>query len=225
MRISISAAVCALAMVATASTASAESIIFSNLNDDQALSGGYFFGWEQENDEDVPQSVSWRAIEFQAQRTANLNSITMPLMWHQAAPSRGSGELQIVLYSSEDGLPGTSIESFTRTGTSLPELTRFDSILHPQLQAGKSYFLAAQSLGYLEGEWFIAASGPHLSTAIREGFNFQLGPWHPIATTETSAFRLAGDQIATPEPATLLLLVGGLAGLWRRREQLRRSPL
>jgi hypothetical protein len=90
--------------------------------------------------------------------------------------------------------------------------------LHPQLNAGEMYFLAAQSIGYLEGEWFIGRSGPHLQTAIREGFDFQLQPWHPMDTIETSMFRLSGDPIATPEPGTVLLLTSGLVGLWRRRQ-------
>ncbi|MFL5638297.1 MAG: PEP-CTERM sorting domain-containing protein [Gemmatimonadaceae bacterium] len=219
MRLSISVAACVFGMAMGAKSASADSIIFSNLNEANPSPGGYFFGWFQENDEDIPQSESWRALQFEAQVTANLDSITMPVTWHQAAPARGTGSLQIVLYSSDNGLPGTEIESFTRTGESSSPLTQFDSVLHPQLRAGEMYFLAAQSTGYLEGEWFLATSGPHLQTAIRDGFDFHLQPWHQRDTVSTSAFRVTGDPLATPEPATLLLVSGGLVALWRRRSQ------
>lgn len=211
------------------SPASAESIIFSNLGpgDSFNTSVAWIFGWSQENDEDVPQSVFWRAMQFEAQTTATLQTITAPIQWDQASPSRGSGTMQLVLYQDRNGLPGTALETITRTGNGgtgspHPSLVSFESIVHPQLVAGLTYFLAAQTTGFAEGEWWGTADG-NVAAPHQFGFNFDIGPWQPGVVNPGAAFRLTGDQgpAPVPEPGTGLLLLGGLGALLRAR---RRPP-
>jgi hypothetical protein len=96
---------------------------------------------------------------------------------------------------------------------------RSDSILHPELQAGTRYWLAALGTGELLAAWYINDTG-----ASRFGaYIGNVDTWHRSPDPQmAAAFRIEGDAITSPAPSSLVMAgVGGLMCLgytWRRRK-------
>ena len=213
---------CLLMLGAVPAHASADSIIFNSFGpgDSFSTTRAYFFGYFFPSD-DTPESVHWRAMPFVAQETATLQTVTLPIQRNEFAVPPGPGALQVVLYTDNNGLPGSVLESFTYAGSTGPRsVLSFDSLARPQLIAGATYFLAAQAAGYAEGEWW--GSFEELGqwwTPFQGGPLSNPGPWGPGASQFRTAFRLTGEAppSPTPEPGSVLLLLTGVAIILGRR--------
>ena len=202
--------------------ASADPIIFNSFGPGDTFSSrnGYFFGYFFPGDE-TPESTHWRAMPFVAQQTATLQNVTLPIQRNEFVAPPGPGALQVVLYADNNGLPGTVLESFTYAGATGPRsVLSFDSVTHPQLIADTTYFLAAQAIGYAEGEWWGSFEEfGEWPTPFQGGSPFNPGPWTPGASNFRTAFRLTGEDAPspTPEPGTVILLLTGAAAIVVRR--------
>jgi hypothetical protein len=203
-------------------------VLFSNLaaNDAYSEQRATFFGFDETRTD--PNLNFSRAMPFVPLATATLTTLEMPLL---TVPLFGhpllDGTLEVNLFESANGLPGTLLESFSSNGIHLPDqLTVFQSTLQPLLQAGSLYFLEARAIGETNGLWYLTVTDP---AAVEPDFRRRgEGPWEVGERNVEAAFRVSGepaDIAPTPEPTTMVLVGAGLAlGAWRRR-QLNRPPL
>jgi hypothetical protein len=202
--------------------ATADQILFSSLAPDDgfATSGVVFGTTENQTDPSINGAF---AFPFVSSETALLSKVEVAVLfpWFTEPWWPGSGSMQVNLFASENGVPGTLLESFTSPGPHLTELAAFDSVLQPQLLAGALYFLETRAVGFANGVWFLRSGDtfPNQPSYARRGD----GPWLLGGTRiyDTAAFRISGESSAvTPEPATIVLLGTGMALVgWRRRRQ------
>jgi hypothetical protein len=134
---------------------------------------------------------------FAAGITANLSDIEIA-MWHAS----GSTAFTLTLTDSSNNV----LESFTGNAPSVSSSTPtviLNSILHPLLQAGQTYTLAATATGDTLDAWEFRSD---------------------TRVVGTSGFLVEGTAVAatTPEPASLalwsLFSLGCAVGAWRRRK-------
>jgi hypothetical protein len=222
MRIQKVAVGCLIWLFTCTSPASADVILFDNLPSVISPFTSYIFG---NNGPD--EGLSWRAMQFIAEDTATLRTVTAPLAWETftTGDGGGTGALRLVLYASAGGLPGEVLEEFIRPGSS-PTMSfqTFESIARPRLVAGVEYFLAAQSLGFVSGEWGALEEELRWVSPSQGGPSYDaLSRWFPGTALRPAALRLTGDPevLVTPEPASGLLLLGGLAAVLRARSKRR----
>ena len=220
-RISIAVLLTTLAVA----PAAADVIFFSNLGpgDSYDQSGATFFGFDRGQEGD-PDSRFARAMPFVPGATGTLGAIELPILFPF---SFHDGNLVVNLFAASDGLPGESLETFTRTepyDDKRPLAFRSDA--KPQLQSGSTYFIEATTTGEADGIWFLSSleqSGP-----VRDVHRFDNGPWQTGTREFTAAFRVTGDAAPIPEPTSMLLLGVGLAAAgvrgWRVRVGLLRAP-
>ncbi|PYX08220.1 MAG: hypothetical protein DMG88_11615 [Acidobacteria bacterium] len=142
----------------------------------------------------------------------------------------GSGQVNdqftLALMSTNGGLPGSILESWSLTTTFHLALCNhcFEtalSTLHPVLQGGTQYWLVVFPSSDMDGGWF--ASNDAQGTSA---FSSDRGKtWTPHANSQMGAFDVRGiSNTAVPEPSTIILLGSGLLGITAARRKTRRAP-
>jgi hypothetical protein len=137
----------------------------------------------------------------------------------------GANEIDLRLYNTVGGQPGTVLESIHASGQ-MPHggdfgsghLVSFDSALHPRLQAGGTYWL----LPFASGDTMVGwnwnnqnRNGPRASSNDGEPIT-----WGVSQRPTEGAFEVNGTPCPAPEPSALVLagvgVVGAAGYLWRR---------
>jgi hypothetical protein len=157
---------------------------------------------------------------FQPSMTGMLAEIDLALSHYI-----GSTVVNMQLMTDNNNMPGTVIESFTLNpttafgtqGVAVPAI----SVLHPILDAQKTYWLILSSDSASANAWYNNSQG-------MVGPRYCSGPVPCFMNTNAlvmpytmAAFDVVDSQILAPEPSTFLLmagaLLGGLAVRLRRR--------
>lgn len=127
----------------------------------------------------------------------------------------------IALMTDGGGFPGTILESFATTPPAgFPAvLVKLDSLLHPLLSAGQTYWIAdLPAVGAFHG-WVFNGLG-------LKGYKFRMNDVDWVDSQSFSpGLRVSGTSAAVPEPSTFIVLstLGALSILGRRRH--RRRPV
>ncbi len=205
-----------LAVASSVTSASADTILFSSLGPGNTFDpmSGTFFGFEP-GEEDSPDRRFARAFAFSPSATAPLAMVELPIVAPCCDP--GAGTVVVNLFGSQGALPGELLESFAIAQPVDLSVIAFNSIVNPLLVAGQTYFLEATTTGTANGTWFATLEGPGLVPP--DVYRIDNGPWLTGPPALYTAFRITGDTPAAPvpEPATVLLVGGGLAAAVLRR--------
>jgi hypothetical protein len=153
------------------------------------------------------------ASGFTAADSGYLTSLQISLL-DTGTPAPGNPILLSLYTNSGSNTFGSLLETFTITSP-LPTLpssaaSELTSVLHPQLTAGASYFLVAESPNNRFAVWQENITGATGLVLAR----YDAGSWSPQSGTSLGGFALNGDTVApVPLPASAWLLISALACL------------
>ncbi len=205
-----------IASLLAASPASADTILYSTLAEADAFRPSRFW---QAHDFDATQGGELQislAMPFTISNPSGaiLRSIELGLEFDPT----GEDFVEADVYNVVNGSPGSPI---TIAGFhDLPFFSTPDQLLpirtHLELAPG-DYFLSIFSTGDIRTVWWQTTAPVFGGWKSVNG-----GPWIAHPDVPTGAFRLIGDAVPAgpvPEPGSLLLLAGGLAGALAARSQ------
>jgi hypothetical protein len=164
-------------------------------------------------------------FQFSPNASVDLATIGVALTRPGGNPATG-GDVDISLYGDVGGLPGTLLESWTVAYSSLPDLdtngvphtggiVTLTAVNTDPLVSGSQYWLVARETQLLTGGWGSAAWAL-TSSALENYITYTTSGSSLGATSTPGAFYVTGEAASssTPEPATVLLLATGLAGVF-----------
>lgn len=201
--VALSTSLAALPVISTADT------IFT----DFAPGNGYIAntGWAVAGSSSPAGANTVTASAFTSAGNYNLIQVDVAVSW-----AGGTNGATLSLDSDSGGVPGSAIETWTLTnlaafGTCCAVATAI-SVAGITLQSGVQYWLAA---GPLDGTTWDAWNYNSTSTSGTLANQIDGGAWNVFPGLTLGAFDVLGTPITapTPEPATLLLFAGGLAGV------------
>jgi hypothetical protein len=191
----LAGAVCAVCLV---SSASADVLL------DTGTPGGAFgyYGF----DVFVGQSV---AVGFTPTQDYAFDDVSLWLMSNDFnAPGR---MLTVSLQTGATAPSGTTLESWNHATTAVgwtPVLETLESVTHPLLSAGQTYWIVAESSepAFVDPVWVAAGNGPSYTVGF---IDFQSSPnWQVGLTSGPPGIVINAAPV--PEPATLALLLLGV---------------
>jgi hypothetical protein len=203
----------------SAPACSADTILYSNLGDGFRASRAWVtHGFDPDQGGDLQISIAM-PFAIPDGRVATVRSIELGLEFDPT----GEDFVQIDVFKALDGRPGPSV---ALAGHDLPFFSTPDRLLtiqtNFQLQPS-DYFLGIRTSGDIRTVWF-QTTAPFFGgwRSVNDG------PWVADPLEPQGAFRLSGafapTPAATPEPASIVLLTSGIAGLLSvRRRRVRRT--
>lgn len=212
-RLGMTAVFAALVALDVASSARA-SVVFDNFAPANAFNGSNFFsiyGGSRNLDlhgEPLPDRDV--AMPFIAAASGAVGTIDVAI---EMLLTTGTNAFDLILLTDSGGHPGAAIESIHRAVTpGNPGVVSVDSLSHPILTAGQSYWLAASVDGMSEMSWFTNLIGDVGPVGVRDA----PADW-VLVDDPRGAFRVLSTT-PIPEPSTLplaLLAAVTLAALTR----------
>jgi hypothetical protein len=125
-------------------------------------------------------------------------------------PDSGSGQFLDVASLSPSTLIGTIMDSSLADSSSGPSLISLSGFSNPAMSSNGEYWIALDATNS-SAEWFFNADGNGIGTTNQYSYTDSNGQYSDVGSLSLpGAFAATVD---TPEPATLALLGGGLAGL------------
>lgn len=166
----------------------------------------------------LPGMSFWQPTQFMANLFSSSLADAGSLSTVRVAVSRASGSapLTVSIWSGEHMSSATLLESMTSTPSGEAGIYSFASVLHPLIAPGTPYWIALST--DLEGPtaylWFLEGLGDDF-TAL-EGVSHDGTTWSENPGSFSGAFDVtlgSEEEAVAPEPASLLLLATGLAGI------------
>ncbi len=196
--------VCSLVTLAAARCEASPIVLYDNFGPSQSYNTTNAYSV---TGADFPRlGLTEGAVAFTPASNVTFSSVQLPV-----ANVEGTNSLMIGLYADAGGQPSaTPLESFTFTGlTTYPAsgLIEGDSVLHPLLLAGATYWIAALPIASDTGDaWFLNSTG-----AVGRSYNNGAG-WVATPTDTAPALEVLGAAPA-PEPSTRAMLIALGVGL------------
>jgi hypothetical protein len=161
------------------------------------------------------------AVPFSPTSTVTLDRVRFAF-----GAANASIPIDAVISADDGNKPGTALETFSKI-TPLNGIISEDSVLHPTLTAGATYWLYLQTddpTANLAGHWSNCSPEIDGPFAYRSGAN--AGWTYVQSGFQQSAFDITGT--VAPEPASLVMCGTGVLALWTwhqgRRKRARCSP-
>jgi hypothetical protein len=140
----------------------------------------------------------------------------------------GANEIDLRLYNTVGGQPGSVLETIHASGQMPPEgmygsghLVAFDSARHPLLLAGGTYWLLPFASGSTLAGWSFNNQGGNGPNAL--SLEVEPTSW-TVSRQPQGAFEVNGTPAPAPEPSGLALAGVGLVGLVGYALRGRRKP-
>jgi hypothetical protein len=185
--------------------------VFSNLSQGANYRSGY---WD----------IAFRSVGFGFIPTvdATFQSLTLSLARKPEGESLPfpDADPTITLFQSAGGAPGSALESFHVDHGDLSEVlspfptVTLSSSAHPLLRAGELYWIATAAPSGLT--FWVSASAPTVGPAAFRPNGAD--EWSVVTRNQIGGFSVLGDLTApaeVPEPASMLLVATGVAGVVR----------
>jgi hypothetical protein len=200
-------AAAALLLLLSFAPASHAAVLFSNLGPGDSYDH-VFWNWRVGGHD----AVFVPAMSFQVSGGSfRLAQVELALNY-ALGPDAGPNMAQVFLADDAGGIPGATLESFTFTGMrpfgGTSQLVSGDSVLKPTLLDGHRYWIEALA-PFRDSQ---VGWGGNVTGMLGGLYAVNGGPWNPVSSTPSGAFRVSGTP-TIPEPSAGLLLLAGLGML------------